>query len=79
MVETLCNPVGVVGLVGHAFPGCAVRPWALLWNAFGVQESGVRNYGPDGVTGTPSAVMFTFLPSIMTSTALAPGGIEPMN
>ena len=33
---SLFNAYGVTGLFGHDNPGCAARPWALEWNAYGV-------------------------------------------
>jgi len=30
---------GFVRMLGHRNPGCATRPWALLYNAFGVKTS----------------------------------------
>ena len=35
---------------GHHNPGCAARPWALLYNAFGV-KTGIHQYGYRGLNG----------------------------
>ena len=32
------NPFRVGDCRGTANPGCAARPWATVWNAFGVEE-----------------------------------------
>lgn len=32
-------PISGYGMVEHVFPGCARRPWALGWHAFGVKSS----------------------------------------
>jgi hypothetical protein len=37
----LCNPFRVSFLGHSGFPGCAPRPWALLWNRFAVRARAV--------------------------------------
>src|SRR5262249_22917951 len=34
----LWNPDGVHGVVLHAIPGCAARPWALEFHPYGVRK-----------------------------------------
>jgi len=34
----LSNPVGVDGVLADRYPGCAARPWATMWNAYGVKS-----------------------------------------
>ena len=36
--QTLCNPLQGWRWRGTGNPGCAARPWATVWNAFGVEE-----------------------------------------
>ena len=49
--DTLWNPVGVRWACRARYPGCAARPWALMFNAFGVskrQEHGRAHPGTQG-------------------------------